>query len=91
MVNPQFRWSECRCVGRVFSVVAALSIAAVATASAGTSSTPLTVGVIVVRSCTVDARPGNSPSHALRVTCAAGAAEALRVTDSIPHVVTLNF
>jgi spore coat protein U-like protein len=88
-------------VARFITVLAVVGIAAVGAVSADSNSAQLAIGVTVVRSCAVDARPagGSSP---VRVTCTSGASSTLRLSQSVQkpagtvtsdglQIVTLNF
>ena len=81
-----------------FALMGAVCGAAV---SAGSSSAQLTVGVTVVRSCTVDVQP-TEPSSPVHLTCTTGAQSTVRqsetpatavspVSSSSAQIVTLNF
>ena len=50
--------------------------------SADSRSAQLTVGVTVVRSCAVDARPASTTSPGLRLTCTTGAQSTLKVSET---------
>ena len=88
-------------LAKVLAILAVVGVAGVRAVSADTSSTQLTVGVTVARSCAVDSRPADKASPALRLTCTAGANANLRVSESLRtpgetvsdglQVVTLNF
>jgi len=67
---------------RFFAFLGAVSVAGVATVSAGSNSAQLTVGVTVVRSCAVNARPADAASSFVRLNCAAGAAQGVRLSDT---------
>lgn len=68
---------------------------------AGSTSAQLTVGVTVVRSCAIDARPTGKASALLHLTCTAGAHSTLKVTEAVhgfatvisdgSTILTLNF
>jgi hypothetical protein len=88
---------------KMLAVVAFTGIAGLGAAvSAGSSSAQLTVGVTVVRSCAVDARPTGNASPFLRLSCTAGTQSTVRVSETAhtptaavasegDKVLTLNF
>ena len=87
---------------KLLAVLAVVGVAGVQALSADSSSALLSVGVIVVRSCAVDSRPGDTSLPHVRLTCTAGARSNLRLSESVHtvnetitsdglHVVTLNF
>jgi hypothetical protein len=87
---------------KTFAVVVLAGVVGAGAVSAGSSSAQLTVGVTVVRSCAVDARPMEKASPLLRLTCTSGAKSNVRLSESVQkprtissdddlQVVTLNF
>jgi hypothetical protein len=86
---------------KTFAVVILAGVAGAGAMSAGSSSAQLTVGVTVVRSCAIDARPTEKASPLLRLTCTSGAQSNVRLSESVQkprtissddvQVVTLNF
>jgi len=70
-------------LAKALALLAAVAVAGVATVSAGSSGAQLTVGVTVVPSCAVDARPADAAYSVLRLNCTAGATPGLRLSDSI--------
>jgi hypothetical protein len=102
LTKNQRPWSGYSLVTKVFAILALVGVAGAGAASAGSSSAQMTVGVTVVRSCAVDARPAAGASPLLRLTCTAGARSNLRLSESLQkpartmssddlQVVTLNF
>jgi len=88
---------------KTFAVLVLATVVGAGMVSAGSSSAQLTVGVTVVRSCAIDARPTDKMSPPLRLTCTAGAHSNVRLSESVQkpaaqsvssddlQVVTLNF
>jgi hypothetical protein len=89
-------------LARILAILAVVGVAGAQAVSAETSSAQLAVGVTVVRSCSVDSRPAEKASPALRLTCTRGANSNLRLSEPIQspaetissdslQIVTLNF
>jgi hypothetical protein len=88
---------------KTFAVLLFAGVAGSGIVSAGSSSAEMTVGVTVVRSCAIDARPVEKSSSPLRLTCTAGAHSNVRLSEAVQRptaqnvssndlqVVTLNF
>jgi hypothetical protein len=86
---------------KILSVLALAAVAGTGVLSAGSSSAQMGVGVTVVRSCAIDARPSTSAPK-LRLTCTAGAQSNLKVSETMQPpsaavvtegrtILTLNF
>jgi hypothetical protein len=89
-------------VTKTLTVLAVAAIASAGLLSAGANSAQLAVGVTVVRSCVIEARPADTASLSFRLTCATGAQSNVRVTEPVQQpartvstdghkVVTINF
>lgn len=85
---------------KTLTALAFAVIAGSGSLGAGSSSAQMAVGVTVVRSCAIDARPATKPT--LRLTCTAGARSNLKVSEIVQPpsaavgsqggtIVTLNF
>jgi hypothetical protein len=61
-------------------LIGVTSVLAAAPLAAGSANAQLTVGVIVARSCVVDAQPAAQLSSRVRLECASGAARGLRLS-----------
>jgi len=68
-------------VARFIAALAVVGVLGVGV-SADSRSAQLTVGVTVVRSCAVDARPASTTSPGLRLTCTTGAQSTLKVSET---------
>ena len=86
---------------KTLAIVVLAGVAASAFVSAGSSSAQMAVSVMVVRSCSVEARADNS-TPVVRLTCTTGADSTLNVSETVQSsstavttedttVVTLNF
>jgi hypothetical protein len=84
------------------TVLALVAVGGVTAFSAGSSSASLSIGVTVARSCVVDARPADTTSPPIRLTCAPGAQSNVKFSEPVRtaastassadrQVVTLNF
>ena len=78
MMSLQSTFSAPRSVTKFVTLACAAFVLAGVVVSAGATSTSLTVGVTVVRSCVVDAQPADG--SLVHVTCAPGAAQGLRIS-----------
>lgn len=86
---------------KTIALVVFAGVVGASAVSAGSNSAQLTVGVTVVRSCAVDARPMEQASPMLRLTCTSGAQSHVRLSESTQkprtvssddlQVLTLNF
>ena len=88
-------------VARFFTILAVVGVLGVGV-SADTSTAQLAVGVVVVRSCAIDAQPSENSSPTLRFRCTTGANSNLRLSESIQspaetvssdglQIITINF
>jgi hypothetical protein len=68
-------------VARFIAALAVVGVLGVGV-SADSSSAQLTVGVTVVGSCAVDARPASTTSPSLTLRCTTGAQSTLKVSQS---------
>jgi hypothetical protein len=89
-------------VTKTLGLLILVGLAGVRAVSADSRSAQLMVGVTVVRSCEVDARPADKTSPLLRLTCTKGAQSTVRisempqrpsaiVTSDSDTILTLNF
>lgn len=86
---------------KALAVLTLAAVAGASVASAGSSSSQMTVSVTVARSCAVETR-ADSDAPVLRLTCTTGAQSALKVSEMVQPpssavitegstVLTLNF